>query len=150
MLDPAQKAEINELLVSTFNSILRIEERLLDNRLTEGLSIAELHTVEAVGLYEENPMSVVAARLEVTPPTLNASISRLVKKGFVVRRRSEEDRRQVLVGLTAKGRKAYRVHRLFHQRMVEEALSGLTKKEERAFAKALGNVKRYFDEQAAR
>lgn len=36
---------LDELLSSTFNSILRIEERSLNNRLTEGLSIAELHTI---------------------------------------------------------------------------------------------------------
>lgn len=43
---------LDELLSSTFNSILRIEERSLNNRLTEGLSIAELHTICAVGLHE--------------------------------------------------------------------------------------------------
>lgn len=37
------KAIVDTLLSDTFNSILRIEERSLKNRLTDGLSIAELH-----------------------------------------------------------------------------------------------------------
>ena len=147
MLDAAKKNELNELLTSTFNSILRIEERAIDNRLTEGLSISELHTIEAIGLHEENPMSTVAARLEVTLATLNASVGKLVQKGYAQRRRCEGDRRRVLVALTAKGRKAYRAHQLFHKHMIEEALSGLNSEEERVFATALAKVKHYFDAQ---
>ena len=56
-----RREEIDDLLSGTFNSILRIEERSLDNRLTHGLTITEIHTIVAVGLYERNPMSVVAA-----------------------------------------------------------------------------------------
>lgn len=69
MADSADKAQreemhvVDALLTDTFNSILRIEERALKNRLTEGLSITELHTIVAVGLHETNPMKVVASRL---------------------------------------------------------------------------------------
>ncbi len=145
MLNAAEKQEINELLTSTFNAILRIEERAINNRLIEGISIAELHTIEAIGLHEENPMSTVAARLEVTLATLNASVNNLVKKGYAQRRRCEDDRRRVLVTLTRKGKQAYRLHQLFHARMVEEALSELTVEEERALAQALAKVKHYFE-----
>ena len=43
------RADIDDLLSGTFNSILRIEERSLDNRLTEGLTITEVHTIVAIG-----------------------------------------------------------------------------------------------------
>ncbi len=61
-----RRADIDGLLSDTLNSILRIEERSLDNRLTHGLTITEVHTIVAVGLHEQNPMNVVAARLGVT------------------------------------------------------------------------------------
>ena len=96
------KAIVDTLLSDTFNSILRIEERSLKNRLTEGLSIAELHTIVAVGLHEINSMKVVASRLDVTMATLTAAMNKLERKGFVERSRSEIDRRQVLVQLTSK------------------------------------------------
>ena len=34
-----RRADIDDLLSGTFNSILRIEEQSLDNRLTHGLTI---------------------------------------------------------------------------------------------------------------
>ena len=80
-----EKAVVDTLLSDTFNSILRIEERSLKNRLTEGLSIAELHTIAAVGLHESNTMKVVAERLDVTMATLTAAVSKLERKGFVLR-----------------------------------------------------------------
>lgn len=136
---------VNEMLTETFNSILRIEERSLNNRLTEGLSIAELHTIVAVGLHDINPMKVVAARLDVTLATLTASMTKLERKGYVQRSRSEVDRRQVLVQLTSKGRKAYRAHEAFHKKMADSALECLTSEEEAVLYKALEKVKDFFD-----
>ena len=61
------------------------------------------------------------------------------------RERSETDRRQVLVALTAKGRKAMRAHDAFHKKMVESALADLTPEEEGVFVKAVGKIKAFFD-----
>ena len=144
----SRRKEIDDLLSDTFKSILRIEERSLDNRLTRGLTITEIHTIEAVGYAERNPMNVVAARLDVTLATLTIAVNRLVKKGFIERVRDENDRRRVLISLTKRGREVYRVHGLFHKRMIDEALDDLTEQEERVLVNALGKVKRFFDEQA--
>lgn len=142
------KAIVDTLLSDTFNSILRIEERSLKNRLTEGLSIAELHTIVAVGLHEINSMKVVASRLDVTMATLTAAMNKLERKGFVERSRSEIDRRQVLVQLTSKGRKAFRAHESFHKKMVDSALAALTQEEEELFVSALGKIKDFFDKES--
>lgn len=142
------RAVIDELLSDTFNSILRIEERSLDNRLTQGLTITEVHTIVAVGLYERNPMNVVAGRLSVTMATLTAAVRKLEQRGFLTRTRDEGDRRKVLLSLTKKGKLVYRAHSLFHKQMVDEALVELTPEEERVLIRALGKVKRFFDERS--
>lgn len=142
------RADIDDLLSGTFNSILRIEERSLDNRLTEGLTITEVHTIVAIGLYEQNPMNVIAARLCVTTATLTAAVNKLEKRGFIRRERDVEDRRKVMLSLTKKGRLVYRAHSLFHKQMIDDALSGLTDEEERVLTTALVKVKAFFDERA--
>lgn len=142
------RAVIDELLSDTFNSILRIEERSLDNRLTQGLTITEVHTIVAVGLYERNPMNVVAGRLSVTMATLTAAVRKLEQRGFLTRTRDEGDRRKVLLSLTKKGKLVYRAHSLFRKQMVDEALVELTPEEERVLIRALGKVKRFFDERS--
>ena len=149
-LDASRKLreEIDDLLSGTFNSILRIEEQSLDNRLTHGLTITEVHTIVAIGLHERNPMNVVAARLGVTLATLTTAVNKLAKKGFVDRTRAEDDRRKVLVSLTKKGRQVLRAHNLFHHQMIDDALADLTEEEERVFAGALAKVKGFFDAQA--
>lgn len=138
---------VDDMLSKTFNSIQYVERASLSNRLTEGLSIAELHTIYAVGLYECNPMKVIAERLNVTLATVTVAIDKLVRKGFMCRIRSEEDRRKVLVKLTTKGRKAYRAHDAFHRNMVDTALAGLSPEEEEAFLLGLEKVKEFFDKE---
>ena len=143
-----RREELDELLSGTFNSILRIEERSLDNRLTHGLTITEVHTIVAVGLHARNPMNVVAARLGVTLATLTTAVAKLVRKGFIERSRFEDDRRVVLVSLTKKGRQVLRAHNLFHHQMIDEALADLTEEEERVLAEALAKVRAFFDARA--
>ncbi|WP_165056727.1 MULTISPECIES: MarR family winged helix-turn-helix transcriptional regulator [unclassified Adlercreutzia] len=144
----ARRREVDDLLTGTFNSILRVEERALENRLTQGLTITEIHTIEAVGYCDQNPMNVVAARLDVTLATLTTAVNRLVEKGFVVRTRDEADRRRVLVSLTKRGRQVYRAHHLFHKHLIEEALEDLSEEEEAVLCDALRKVKGFFDRQA--
>ena len=147
--DAARRRDrIDRLLSGTFDAILRVEENSFDNRLMRGLTITEVHTIVAMGLYERNPMNVVAARLGVTLATLTTAVNKLVAKGFVERTRAEDDRRKVMVSLTKRGRQVLRAHGLFHRQMMEGALADLTEEEERAFAAGLAKVKRFFDEQA--
>ncbi|MGI6535364.1 MAG: MarR family winged helix-turn-helix transcriptional regulator [Eggerthellaceae bacterium] len=148
-LTPAKASrELNDLFSATFDSVLRIEEHALDNRLTAGLTIAELHTIAAVGLYDSKPMKAIAAKLRVTLATVTASVTKLEKKGFVERRRNQEDRRQVLVSLTPKGRKACRAHDMFHEKMVARALSSLTEDETQALMSALKQLVSFFNDEA--
>lgn len=147
MTEAAQRRRhVNDLLVETFNSILRVEENVVRNRLTEGLTISEVHTIHAIGLHGSSPMNVIAARLDVTLATCTTAVGKLVAKGFAERSRSDADRRQVLVLLTKEGRRAYRVHELFHKEMVDAAFADLTEEEEAVLVRALTKVKDFFEE----
>ena len=147
MTEAAQRRRhVNDLLVETFNSILRVEENVVRNRLTEGLTISEVHTIHAIGLHGSSPMNVIAGRLDVTLATCTTAVGQLVTKGFAERSRSDADRRQVLVSLTKEGRQAYRVHELFHKEMVDAAFADLTEEEEAVLVRALTKVKDFFEE----
>lgn len=139
---------LDDLLSGTFQSVLQIEEASLKSKFTRGLTITDVHTIVAVGLYEHNPMNVAASRLNVTMATLTIAINKLERLGFVRRERDAVDRRKVLLALTCAGRKVYRAHRLFHERMIGEALAELTEEEQRVLASALMKVKMFFDTQA--
>lgn len=137
---------INELLVQLFNDVLQIEEQSLKNGILSELSITEVHTIEAIGMYTERTMSEVAQKLKITVSTLTTAVNKLINKGYVERKRIEEDRRVVLVKLTKKGKLAYRIHEKFHREMVNNAIDGLNLKEEEMLVSSLNKINYFFKE----
>jgi DNA-binding MarR family transcriptional regulator len=140
----SNKYVLNELLVTIFNDILEIEQTALQEGVLKDLSVTEIHTIEAIGMYHPRTMTEVANDLNITVGTLTTAITKLVKKGYVERTRGEEDRRSVMIALTRKGKLAYRVHEKFHQDMINETIKGLTDEEEEVLIRSLEKVNSFF------
>ncbi|MFS7259993.1 MarR family winged helix-turn-helix transcriptional regulator [Carnobacterium divergens] len=136
---------INDYLVEVFNEILIIEETALQNSSFQDVSIKEMHTVEAIGMYRKRTTSEVARKLSITVGTLTVAVNNLVKKGYVERIRSENDRRVVKLGLTKRGRLLYRLHDKFHKEMVKETVEGMNQEEIEILIKGLGNLHGFLD-----
>ena len=136
---------VNDYLVSVFNDILTIEESELKKSQFNDLSITEMHTIEAIGMYKKKTSSEVAKELSITVGTLTVAINNLVKKGYVERLRSEDDRRVVKLGLTKKGKLLFRVHQHFHREMVKNILKGM-EQEEQALLRVLKNLHDFLQE----
>lgn len=134
----------NDVLVKLFNEIMEIEQKSLITEEFSNISNNDMHIIEAIGDNEPKTMSTVARMLKVTVGTLTIAINALVKKGYVNRVRSEEDRRVVLISLTALGKKAYDHHEQFHQEMVDAVLEGLKPDEVDVLLRALTNLNTYF------
>lgn len=135
---------INDVLVNLFNEIMDIEERALITSEYKDVSVNDMHVIEAVGIGTARSMSTVAKSLSVTVGTLTIAMNHLVKKGYVERRRSEEDRRVVLVSLSEKGEKAYHHHRMFHEKMVMAVMKDLNRQETDALTEALLKLQDFF------
>jgi DNA-binding MarR family transcriptional regulator len=135
---------LNELLVDIFNDILTIEQAALRSGEFKDISVTEIHTIEAISMYDEKTMSEVASNLGITVGTLTTAIGHLVKKGYVERKRAEEDRRLVKVKLTKRGKLAFRIHEKFHSDMVKETISGLTDEEEQVLINSLEKLNEFF------
>ncbi|PRR81149.1 MarR family winged helix-turn-helix transcriptional regulator [Clostridium vincentii] len=135
---------LNDLLVKLFNDILEIEENTLKNGNLSDLSVTELHTIVAIGMYQERTMSEVAQDLKITVGTLTTAINKLIKKGYVERKRIEEDRRVVLVHLTKRGKLAYRLHEKFHNDMISDTINGVSEKEEEILISSLERLNIFF------
>lgn len=137
------KKIVNEILVELFNDILQIEEQTIKEGVISDLSITEIHTIEAIGMYKKRTMSEVAQDLKITVGTLTTAINKLIKKGYVERSRIEEDRRVVLIALTKKGKLAYRLHEKFHNDMVSNSIESLTRQEEAMLISALNKINEF-------
>ena len=116
---------LHDILVKLFQEILDIESKALITSEFKDISVNDMHIIEAIGEKEPKNMSSVAKIVSVTVGTLTIAINSLVKKGYVHRERSEEDRRVVLISLTEKGRKANAHHMKFHDGMIQAVLKDL-------------------------
>lgn len=138
---------LNTLLVELFRDIMNIEERALIAGEFADITINDMHVIEAIGTGEPRPSSVVAKKLSVTMGTLTKSIGRLTKNKYVLRERSEEDKRLVLLSLTEKGVRADAHHKEFHKEMVEAAMARFDEQEKEILLESLGSLVDYFAQQ---
>jgi len=137
------KELINELLVEVFNHILSIEADILKSKGIK-LSITEVHVLEAIRNTEVPTMGNIAQRLRITLGTLTTSVNVLVKKGFVVRFRDENDRRKVYLELTESAHEVLKTHDLFHEDMIASIIDDLKINEDEVLLKSLENISNYF------
>lgn len=135
--------KLNELLVNVYDDIEEIETKSLRSGAFKDLSITEIHTIEAIGLSGEKSMSEIAADLDITTGTLTTAIDKLIKKGYVIRNRSDVDRRIVYIALTKRGKLAYKIHESFHYKMVRSVITDLTEDEVQALIKGLNSLNVY-------
>lgn len=135
----------HDILVNLFQEIMDIEEKALITAEFKNISVNDMHIIEAIGTGEPKNMSTVAKLMSVTVGTLTIAINNLVKKGYVSRVRSEEDRRVVLIFLTEKGKRAYQHHREFHDGMVKALVEGLDEGQQKILVKSLLNLRMFFN-----
>lgn len=136
---------LHDILVRLFQEILDIESKALITSEFKDISVNDMHIIEAIGEKEPKNMSTVAKIMSVTVGTLTIAINSLVKKGYVHRERSEEDRRVVLISLTEKGRKANAHHMKFHDGMIQAVLKDLDEEQQKILVKSLMNLRAFFD-----
>ena len=134
----------NDILVKLFHEIMDIEEKAIITEEFKDISNNDMHIIEAIGIEERKNMSSIAKALSITVGTLTIAINSLVKKGYVIRARSDADRRVVYITLSPKGVKAYKHHEQFHVEMIKATISGLTEQETMVLVQALQNLKEFF------
>ena len=139
---------IDRVLVHLFNDRLRIEEKTLQKQVGD-LSMREVHIIEAVcsAQAEDNTMTVLAAMLRVTVGSLTVAIKTLERKGYVIRMRSDTDKRRVHVLPLPPALEVEKHHREFHRRMVDAVTTAVPANELDVLIKSLHAIYDYFYDQ---
>ena len=129
-------------LVSIFEKVLVAEEKSVQKEYFSKLSLAELHTLDAIGPYESRTMTETAQILGITVGTLTVAVDRLVKKGFVERKRDAVDKRV--------GKLAARMHGKFHKVLAKHILEPYDENEQDMLLGMVKEVDDCLSEQVAR
>lgn len=122
---------LSEGITQSYTLFNKVEQSMLTKSKKFNLSISELHLIEVIN---KNPIrgkmiSDIASELMITPSSVTIAVNKLEKKGYVVRKKSLEDGRQVYVNLTDKGRHADRIHKRFHKNLARSISEGMTVQE---------------------
>ena len=134
--------EFKIILVKLFNDILDYEESVLRASEFKDLTNNDIHVIRAIGINEKKNMSMIAKELAVTIGTLTISINSLVRKGYVIKERSEKDKRVVFVNLSSKGEAAFSRNEELYDQMVNSMLEDLEDNEMDILMKSLLKVNR--------
>lgn len=144
-MDFNQSDILNELLVSAYNGVNKVEEKAL-KKTSANLSITEFHILESIDKNGEEGRTIgdIAQNLSVTMPTVTVAVSKLEKKGYVLKSRGKTDGRHVYITLTKQGNRMNTAHRYFHRLMIRELLMMLTDEEVNILIRTLGKLNEYF------
>jgi len=138
---------LNDLLVSVFNTILKIEELSLKEAHGNEISMTEIHTIAAIGQGRPRNMTEVAKDLMINVSTLTTAVAKLVRKGYVKRIKGHEDRRIVRIELTEAGVAVLSEHEEFHRKMIAQVVENLGEDEAALLTKSMENLMKFFKKQ---
>jgi DNA-binding MarR family transcriptional regulator len=146
----SEEEQMSEALVRIFENVVLTEEKSLQAGYFKDLSIAEMHTLTAIGPYDARTMTNTAEDLGITTGTLTVAIDRLVKKGYVHRERDKRDKRIVRISLTHTGKLACRMNSKFHRVLAKHILAGYNADDRKHLLDLVNEVDQYVEQQLRR
>jgi len=111
----------------------------------EELSIKQLQCIELVIEFENPTLSELAERLKITKPSTTALIDKLESRGYLIKVKSDTDRRSAHVHLTSKGENAGQLHEKVHHAIAKQLSNNLTDSEKEILIVLLNKAIKSFD-----
>jgi DNA-binding MarR family transcriptional regulator len=142
------RAEALDGVQAGLRQLLGAERRLRgrdQHRTTDGLSPVHVRALFAIG-DDETTAGEIARAAQISPAAVTGMLDDLEADGIVVRRRSESDRRCVLVALTDRGREVLDDTRGRWRARWESALGDVPDADLQAAARVMRAIGGLFDE----
>ncbi|AQT48195.1 MULTISPECIES: MarR family winged helix-turn-helix transcriptional regulator [Bartonella] len=129
-------------------STARMMKTLLARRLYEfGLYAGQDRIILSLALNDGQSPGSLAKQLGVKPPTVTKTIARLQEQGFVTKRGSHKDQRQLHVFLTKDGHKVVKLIEAAIAATERDITYGLNENEHVTLLKLLGRIQKNVEEQ---
>ena len=99
----------------------------LRHEYEENLTHQAIRILQMISRQETQTISAIAANLQLSHNTASEHIKRLIQKEFVIKERSQQDERVVIVRLTEKGQQA--THTLLDEAKLKQIEKKLSEEE---------------------
>ncbi|TKB54521.1 MarR family winged helix-turn-helix transcriptional regulator [Ferrimonas aestuarii] len=133
--------QLNHAIIEFYEKLSSWEHSVVKD---VGISLAQVHTIELLGIHGALRMKELAEKLAVTTGTLTVQIDKMVAAELVERRPHQSDRRSILVDLTDKGRTLYQQHDELHHQLTADITTSLSEEEQKLLLQCLTKMNREF------
>ncbi|MBF4307024.1 MULTISPECIES: MarR family winged helix-turn-helix transcriptional regulator [Vibrio] len=133
--------KLNQQLTEFYDKMSSWEQSVVRDT---GYSLAQIHTIEVLGIHGALRMKELAQKLGITTGTLTVQIEKLVNAKLIERGAHPDDRRSIVVTLTAEGQKIHRQHNQLHVELVKDLTRYLDANEETVLLNSLLKMNQEF------
>lgn len=117
---------LNELINIILNRSEQLEEQLKQKSDLVNLTNKQLNCIEIIHGAINPTLTEVALKLNTSKASASVMIDRLEENGYVMKVKSDNDRRSAHMHLTKKGDRAAHIHVDLHNRFAEMLTTDLT------------------------
>ena len=107
------------------HEIVQMEEAAKEQFNFNELTLTQMHYLEKINQLLNPNLTELSAEMNLTKPTVNVAIDKLIQKDLIYRVRSDEDRRSTHLHLTEKGKLINQMHDYAHRRLAELMIKDL-------------------------
>ncbi len=118
------KATIREFL-KVSDMYARTEEMPIPIREGQEVTTREAHTIQAIGENEPSSVTKVASYFGITKSAASQMVSKLTKRGFLLKKQSPQSNKEFELSLTPLGWEAFRAHERFHGKDMTDLIERL-------------------------
>lgn len=133
--------QLNHALIEFYDKMSSWEQSVVKD---SGYSLAQIHTIEVLGIHGSLRMKELAQKLGITTGTLTVQVDKLVNAELIERCMHPDDRRAIVVTLTAKGQEIYQHHNQLHLDLVRDLTRNLQPEQEKILLTCLHTINQEF------
>lgn len=115
------------------NMVGLMEEHAKEQFNLLNLTLTQMHYLETMNKLGNPSLTELAAALKLSKPTVKVAVDKLIEKDFVLKVKSDEDRRSAHLHLTEKGKLINTMHEYAHKRIAESISRKLSVEEQEQF-----------------
>ena len=137
-VEPSQDQPITRLVVMTGKTI---REHFEDQLVRAGASLVTWVVLNEIDRGTWDSQRGLAKQLRIEGATLTRHLDRMEREGLIVRTRDDDDRRQIRVDMTQKGRTLHGRLRTTAQAVGARATAGISERDEATLRRVLARLR---------
>ena len=121
--------KLTDIVARLSSLVVNTEEAAKGQFNLDSLTHTQMLYLETISLLGNPNITELAVKLKLTKPTVTVAVDRLIERDYVIKIRSDADRRSAHLHLTEKGKLINQMHDYAHKLIAEAIVKRLEKEE---------------------